>query len=325
MRESFSKGMMSEALFEDIFKKALSYANGDRLYLSFQGGEPLLRGKAFFEFVGKLVSPHPNVSAVIQTNGTLIDDEWIDIFKKHNFLIGISLDGAEENNRCRVTADGAPAFPDIMRGIGLLKRRGVPFNVLTVLSRSVVVNIDEIYDFYKAQDFKFLQFIPFLKPLDGQPYDPDSYPTEEEYAVFLKKLFARYLADIKDGKYISIRQFDNFVRLAHGKSAEQCGMNGFCSHQFVIEADGTVYPCDFYCLDEFELGNIAATDFSALAVCPAAKNFIRESLRVSAKCKACPYFKLCGGGCKRERRDVEKCGAYQALFKAYLSEMKKIY
>lgn len=325
MRESYSKGMMSEALLEDIIQKALAFTGGDRLYISFQGGEPLLRGKRFFKKVGELLTDHADAHLVIQTNGTLIDDEWCDIFKRYGYLIGLSLDGTEGGNRCRVRADGSPAYPDIMRGVTLLKKHGVPFNILTVLSRAVVLNIDEIYAFYKAQGFKFLQFIPCLKPLGGQPYDKESYPSEKEYAVFLKKLFSHYLADIKAGEYVSIRQFDNFVRLARGEVAEQCGMNGYCSHQFVIEADGTVYPCDFYCFDEYAMGNVADSDFESLSHHPIAVKFIRESLKVDAKCKKCAYYRLCAGGCKRERIDVAKCNAYKDFFSYALPDLRKIY
>lgn len=324
MRESYFKGMMSINMIDDIISKALAFKGGDRFYLSFQGGEPLLRGKDFFRHVGERLKGENNVHLVIQTNGTLIDEEWCEIFNTYRYLIGISIDGTREGNVCRIKADGSPAFDDIMRGVSLLKANDVPFNILTVLSRAVVNNISEVYNFYRSQGFRFLQFIPCLKPLDGQPYDKDSYPNEKEYTVFLKKLFSFYLADILNGRYTSIRQFDNFVRLARGEVAEQCGMNGYCSHQFVIEGDGTVYPCDFYCLDEYALGNIADSDFEALSHHPIAEKFIKESLRIDSKCKSCNYFKLCKGGCKRERIDIEKCNAYREFFSYALPHLRSI-
>ena len=325
MRESYFKGMMSYELLDDIISKALAFTGEDRLYLSFQGGEPLVRGKEFFEHVGRALQGKKNAHLVIQTNGTLIDDEWCDIFKKYGFLIGLSLDGTREGNACRIKADGSPAFDDIMRGVGLLKSRGIPFNILTVLTKNVVNGIADVYAFYRAQGFKFLQFIPCLKPLDGQPYDEASYPSELEYEIFLKKLFSCYLADIKAGRYTSIRQFDNFVRLAHGEVAEQCGMNGYCSHQFVIEADGTVYPCDFYCLDEYAMGNIADSDFEKLSRHPIAVEFIKESLKSDAECKKCEYRRMCSGGCKRERIDVAKCKAYKRFFDYAMPDLINLY
>lgn len=325
MRESYFKGMMSVEMIDDILKKALSFTKGDRFYLSFQGGEPLLRGKDFFRHVGEALKDVPDAHLVIQTNGTLIDEEWCEIFNTYRYLIGISLDGTEADNRCRIQKDGSPAYPLIMRGMEHLKKFDVPFNVLTVLSKNVVNDIAKVYSFYKSLGVRFMQFIPCLKPLDGQPYDAASYPSEKEYAVFLKKLFSFYLADIVKGEYVSIRQFDNFVRLARGEVAEQCGMNGYCSHQFVIEGDGTVYPCDFYCLDEYALGNIKDGDFEELSHSPIAEKFILESLKVDAKCKKCNYFKLCKGGCKRERIDVAKCNAYKEFFAYALPHLKNIY
>lgn len=135
-----------------------------------------------------------------------------------------------------------------------------------------------------------------LKPLrldeNGKPISACEYstpfPSEEEnyvmsgedYAYFLKKCFSLYLKDFVDGKYTSIRQFDNFVRLAHHEIPEQCGMDGHCCHQFVIEGDGEVYPCDFYCIDCYDMGNINDTDFFALSKHPIATQFIKESMQI---------------------------------------------
>ena len=324
MRESAFHGMMEEKMIDDIITKALAFVGKDRFYLSFQGGEPLLRGKEFFIKVGKRLKNRPNTFLAIQTNGTLIDDEWCQIFKKYNYLIGVSLDGTREYNKCRIKPNGESAFDDVMIGIMHLKNNDVPFNVLTVLSKNVVLNVDEIYKFYRNENFRFLQFIPCLKPLNGGDYNQEDYPTEKEYATFLKKLFGYYLVDIIKGNYVSIRQFDNFVRLAKGLNAEQCGMNGVCSVQFVIEGDGTVYPCDFYCLDEYALGNVSDMDFYEMSKSPVSKKFIEESLIVEEKCKKCPYYRLCKGGCKREKIDVEKCNAYKEFFAYALPHLRKI-
>lgn len=324
MRESAFRGMMSYELIDDIIDKALTYVGDDRLYMSFQGGEPLLRGKEFFIRVGEKLSNRPNTHLVIQTNGTLIDSEWCTIFKKYKYLIGVSLDGDRENNSCRVDTKGELSFDDVMIGIMNLKTHNVPFNVLTVLSKNVVLNIEKIYDFYKTEGYRFLQFIPCLKPLNGEAYDANSYPTEDEYCRFLIRLFNRYLRDIIKGEYVSIRQFDNFVRLAQGNNAEQCGMNGVCSQQFVIEGDGSVYPCDFYCLDEYCLGNIKDENFLSLSKKQIAKDFINESLVIQEKCKNCDFYKLCKGGCKRESIDVEKCSAYKKFFAYALPHLRRI-
>ena len=160
-----------------------------------------------------------------------------------------------------------------------------------------------------------MQTTPDYSPLyaDGKQYTLSA----EGYAHFLIEGFARYYADYRSGNYISVRQFDNFIRLARFEPAEQCGMNGYCTRQFVIEGDGEVYPCDFYCLDEYSLGNIYANGFEEMGRSPKALAFIKESLTLPEKCKHCDYFALCRNGCKRERYDIDKCNAYLRFFYTY--------
>ncbi len=324
MRACPVRGKMSLDMLDVVLDKAFDFAD-EGLYVSFQGGEPLLAGKEFFLHANDRLAGRKNTVLAVQTNGTLIDDEWAKIFKDGGWLAGVSLDGNARLNSYRMTADGKPAFEDTLRGIDCLQRAGTDFNILSVITRPTVKNIREIYAFFKERGFKYLQFIPCLKPLAGEEGALSEYPDEKEYAVFLKTLFSLYLADIKSGEYTSVRMLDNFVRLAHGKSAEQCGMNGCCSPQFVIEADGATYPCDFYCLDEYELGNISNDDFKSLANSDKAKAFVAESLKKPSKCKNCKYNFMCAGGCKRERIDIKKCAAYKEFFDFALEDMKNIY
>ena len=115
---------------------------------------------------------------------------------------------------------------------------------------------------------------------------------------------------------MSIRQFDNYRLLMQGRPAEQCGMNGFCSEQFVVEADGSTYPCDFYCINECYLGNINEVSFSKMRESEIFKSFVKSSYAVDEKCKECHYFTLCrGGGCKRNRASADYCEAYKMFFK----------
>ena len=132
------------------------------------------------------------------------------------------------------------------------------------------------------------------------------------------------MKDMIDGRYTSIRQFDNFVQLASFRRAEQCGMNGGCSQQFVVEGDGAVYPCDFYCLDEYLAGNINRMSFRELAESPAAVRFLEEGSALPEKCGSCKYLRMCNGGCKRERIDVDRCEAYAGFFDYALPHMKRM-
>ena len=346
-REMPSHGMMTLDTLEDILKKAFEFADGSMVMISFQGGEPLLAGKDFFRgFAAMLPRLNTKRSAVhvgVQTNGTLIDEEWCDIFLKNRYLVGLSLDGDAVTNILRIDAKGEDTFDRVSSAAKMLQAKKVDFNILTVITKPVVDNISRVYSFFRKNKFKHLQFIPCLKPLGMPKADtPESFYENgdeaenmmnaedfhinaDDYEIFLKKAFSLYTRDYIDGRYTSIRLFDNFVRLAHSQRAEQCGMNGHCTHQYVIEADGEVYPCDFYCTDEYSLGNILDTDFAKLERSPKAIKFIEESLGIEEKCKECNYYRLCKNGCKRERIDLDKCTAYKNFFPYALPHLKRMH
>ena len=346
-REMPSHGMMTLNTLEDIMKKAFEFADGSMVMISFQGGEPLLAGKDFFRgFAAMLPRLNTKRSAVhvgVQTNGTLIDEEWCDIFLKNRYLVGLSLDGDAVTNVLRIDAKGEDTFDRVYSAAKMLQAKKVDFNILTVITKPVVDNISRVYSFFRKNKFKHLQFIPCLKPLGMPKADtPESFYENgdeaenmmnaedfhinaDDYEIFLKKAFSLYTRDYIDGRYTSIRLFDNFVRLAHSQRAEQCGMNGHCTHQYVIEADGEVYPCDFYCTDEYSLGNILDTDFAKLERSPKAIKFIEESLGIEEKCKECNYYRLCKNGCKRERIDLDKCTAYKNFFPYALPHLKRMH
>ena len=222
-REMPSRGIMSQDTLRNVLKKAFDFAGDDKVMLSFQGGEPLLAGKEFFKDVHAIIR-ELNVRKCpvyigIQTNGTLIDDEWCGIFKRGGYLVGLSLDGDEIADSLRIDANGEPTFQRVLAAAKLMQKHGVEFNVLTVLTKQVAQRIDRIYAFFKKQGFRHLQFIPMLKPLrldqNGKPISACEYSTPfpsedenyvmsgEDYAYFLKKCFSLYL------RTASIRPFAN--------------------------------------------------------------------------------------------------------------------
>lgn len=339
-----SYGYMSTDTLEEVLRKAFDYIDGGKLMLAFQGGEPLLAGKDFFIFlkeqIANLNTKNSEVFIGIQTNGTLIDDEWCEIFKQSNYLVGLSLDGDEMANSLRIDHNLEPTFQTVIKSAKLMQQHAVDFNILCVLTKQVAARITEIYKFYQQNNFKFLQFIPMLKPFNldengyilKTPTFKQPFPSKEDnyslsgkdYELFLKKCFNLYLNDFINSRYTSIRTFDNFAKLAQGLSAEQCGMNGHCAHQFVIEASGEIYPCDFYCLDQYLLGNIQSTNFDELIIHPIALKFIKESIDLSQKCKKCNYYALCRNGCKRERIDIDKCDALKSFFQYALPHLQRM-
>lgn len=325
-REIFSYGIMSDSTARNVIEKALRFADGENLYFTFQGGEPTLRGVDFFKkfvtTVQMLNNRNSQVFYALQTNGTLIDEKWAEFFKANDFLIGLSLDGDYLDNSFRIDGDGINSFPLVKGAIEVLLRYKIEFNILTVATAKTGKNIEKIYDWFKGQGFRYLQFVPCLRPF-GDNSESELYMNVEQYGDYLVRLFNLYMNDYLKGEYISVRQFDNIIRMYLGGKPEQCGVLGQCSPQFVVEGDGSVFPCDFYCVDEWLLGNINQLGFDTMAQSDLAFKFIRESLDIKSECKSCHYFGLCrGGGCKRNRADMDYCEAYKKFFDTCLPQFK---
>lgn len=321
-REQSQYALMTRETAAALIKKSLSFADGAPVSFTFQGGEPTLAGIDYYRnFVADLNELNTHNSPVylsIQTNGMLINAEWAQFFANNNFLTGLSLDGDFEANKFRKDEKGRNSFYRILKAAEILKKHGAQFNVVSVLTGYSSRKGAEIYKFFKSEGFKNLQFIPCLKPF-GFEGDSELFMTPSEYADFLTDVFPLYADDYKKGRYISVRQFDNWVRLWLGGAAEQCGMNGFCSRQFVCESNGNMYPCDFYCTDEYLLGNINELAFEDIAFCDTAKKFVNGSAEMPDRCADCEYLKLCrAGGCKRTRQSADYCEAYKKFFKECL-------
>lgn len=315
-REVFDKGMLSLETSEKMISSAFECSK-DFVGFVFQGGEPLIRGIDFYrEFVSlvkKYNTSTAEVSFALQTNGTLLNDEWCEFFRENNFLVGVSLDGNEEQNKYRVYPNGSASFSDIMGGIELLKKHNVQFNVLSVLTKNLANTFRDSYKFFKSMGLSYLQYIPCLRDFDS---DDDVYVmNNEDYLNYLNSAFRMYYNARLRGTPFSIRQFDNYVLLAHGSCPEQCGMKGGCSEQFVVEGDGSVYPCDFYCNDEQCLGNINDTSFAEMRKSKKALDFISSSFEKKDECSECKYYYLCrGGGCKRNNASFNYCETYKKFF-----------
>lgn len=330
-RSEYSKGMMSDETARRVADSALDFAKGTDVYFTFQGGEPLLLGVDFYsrfvDYVREKNVKNSNIHYCIQTNGTLINDEYADFFKKNGFLVGVSLDGDREINKYRVYADGKETFDDVLKGIEILKSHSVTFNILSVLTKNTANEFRKAYRFFKENDLRYLQFIPCLKPFEkvSDNYDESLYMTAEDYGEFLNRGFNIYFNTYMRGDFMFIRSFENYILLSKGRNAEQCGMNGCCSSQFVVEGDGSVYPCDFYCTDSWYLGNINDKSFDDLYHSDKAAEFIKNSFILDEKCKVCDYFSICrAGGCKRNRQSADYCQSYKSFFENSLDKINMI-
>lgn len=306
VRSTPSYGIMTDECAKKLIDRAYEFTNNGNVSFAFQGGEPTVAGIDFFEsFIAYANEKKPQrvrLSFSIQTNGILLDERWCELFAKNNFLVGLSLDGPEEiNDFCRKDKAGEGSYKRIMNAARLLKRHNVEFNILTVLTKQAARHPRQLWNFYERNSFDYIQIIPGLAPLEDINSTHPFTLTPKDYAEFLKSFFLIWSEELAKGNYISMRLFDNLVRMAMGERPEMCGMLGACSAQFVAEANGDIFPCDFYALDEYKLGNIFENSFRELAEGEKVKEFLFKGFQKPSMCGKCKFFGICRGGCRRYR------------------------
>lgn len=300
------RGVMPEAVSRALIEKAALAGEGTVSFL-FQGGEPTLAGldffRAFAAHVGETFPRSLKARYAIQTNGTLLDQDWCRFFRENRFLVGLSLDGTQAcHDRFRRDRAGNGTYDRALGAARLLERAGVEYNVLTVVTGRLARDPGGVFASLCQQGFRFQQYIPCLEPL-GRTWDQAGCSlSPEEYGAFLKALFDLWYQELERGRYWSIRLFDNLVWMLAGGPPELCSMAGRCSRQYMVEADGDVYPCDFYGLDTFRLGNILQNAWAELDEARDRLGFIQSSFPVPEECRRCRWYPLCRNGCRRERR-----------------------
>lgn len=335
-REIPSYGIMKEDTLEILVKKGLEYAD-HYCGFAFQGGEPTLAGLEFFQkFVAlqkKYNTKKLKVQNSIQTNGMLIDEEWAKFLHDNNFLVGLSLDGTKEvHNLNRVGLNKDGTFNRVMRTVELFDKFKVEYNILYVVTSQSARYANKIYNFFKKKGFKYLQFINCLDPLNVEPGKEPYSLRPDDLERFLKITFDRWYEDFIKGDYVSIRYFDNLVFMLLGNRPEACSMTGVCSANCVVESDGGVYPCDFYVLDKWKLGNIKDGEIAEMISSETAKRFIKPSLYMPEECQKCEWVSLCRGGCRRERENFKEgnleknyyCSAYKGFFSYAYDRLVKV-
>ena len=299
----------------------------------FQGGEPTLAGLSFFEdftaYVEERKRPDQEAVYTIQTNGNRLDERWFEFLKEKNFLVGLSLDGVrkthDENRKDRA---GEGTFSRVFACAERMRELGIPFHVLCVLNAQTAPRIGAIYRFFMRKGFDHQQYIPCLDPLGTVRGEASFSLTPAMYGEALGTLFDLWCQDRMAGRPVYIRQFENYVAMLRGGQPEACSMYGRCSMQNVVESDGTVYPCDFYALDAWQMGNLKDpdTDFVKLQKIAAEEAgskrhpFFKEADRRDDRCRACRWYPLCRGGCRRDCFPEEGkmrnyyCETYQKFF-----------
>lgn len=256
-REAPRARRMSDDVLESLVREALEYADG-HVSFAWQGGEPMLAGLGFFRravaLQRRLNAAGIRVENAIQTNGLLVDDEWAGFFADEGFLVGLSIDGPREiHDAGRVDHGGEGTFGRVASSARTLVAHGVDVNVLSVVTAQAAGHPDEVYGFLRSEGFSYLQFIPCMSEAPGHA---DACAVEPEaYGHFLARVFDLWYAGYVAGADVDVRQFSNWAQMAAGLPSEECGMCGHCTTYFAVEADGSVYPCDFYMTDEWRLGS----------------------------------------------------------------------
>jgi uncharacterized protein len=332
----YSNRRMSLDTVSQIIKKALDYA--DYVEFIWHGGEPLLMGIQFYEKVVELQKRYRREGQIIinslQTNGTLISQEWVDFFKANDFKVGVSLDGPPEvHNANRVFRNGQGSFEQVMRGIRLLKENGVEFGVLAVITKETVrLGAKRFLDFFIENgifNIGILRQRPAL--IIGRT---DALP-REEFDKFAIELFDYWYS--LDDPRIRIREFDAILSRILSARSRVCIFNGDCAGKYLgITPDGDVYHCDKFMFDErYKLGNVREQTFEEM-LNPKNPKLIRIRLEFEGTKKSisCKYSKICNYGCPEDRYVFSKvyneegtcgwCNVIDHIYKRVMKDLGKI-
>ncbi|MBR5302670.1 MAG: SPASM domain-containing protein [Clostridia bacterium] len=319
---------MTNELLDVMVRRIIRSADSSVHFL-FQGGEPTLIGLPFFEQLIRLERKYNTrglkITNAVQTNGYRLTDEMIAFFAREQFLVGVSLDGTNEtHDLLRPDAGGLPTSAAVRQSIDRLRAAGVSVNVLCVVNAEVARQPSAVFS--ALAPYEYLQFIPCLDGLDGEKRDYSL--SSEAYLAFLKSTFDCYHQAYIQGHPVSVRNFDNWIAMLMGMPPENCAMVGRCGPSLVIESDGSVYPCDFFALDHWKLGNIAEDSLKRMLTCDREKAFLEESLPVPSVCQSCKWYSLCRNGCKRERNAETGlnrwCSVHSAFFEYAYPRMQEM-
>ena len=335
-RVTASYGMMSLETLEAVLGQVLSAAEGFCSIL-FQGGEPTLAGLPFFEeaitMTRRLNRNGCRVSFSLQTNGLLIDGDWCRFLTENHFLVGISLDGTKDiHDANRTDAAGNGTYSRVMHALQLLKHHGVDTNILTVVTAHTARNYQKIYGFFARNGFTYQQYIPCLDPLGEERGQHPWSLSPADIERYLKTAFDCWYRDAMAGHKKYHGYFDNLLLMLNGQLPGTCGMLGRCARQYVVEADGGVYPCDFYALDRYRLGNLRTDTIARIDRRREELGFIQDSAAEAEECRVCRWRSLCRGGCRRDRdyfeRGLQKnyyCAAYQGFLTYAYPRLTEVY
>ena len=315
---------MSDEVLEAYIRKTAEYQTVPELLYAWQGGEPTMVGLDFFRkaiALEKQYAGGKRLTNTLQTNGTLLDDEWCAFLAENRFLVGLSLDGPEEiHNLHRIDRGGEPTFDRVMRGMELMKKHGVEFNILACVTRESAKHPLEVYRFFKEQGVQFIQFIPIIERMPdeessriglrlGMPASLDESDSEavmewtvdpEGYGDFLIGVFDEWIRNDVGSVFVMNFEWALSSWMGHVQHAcffmERCGMAG------IIEHNGDVYSCDHFVYPEYRLGNILNDDFGEMFASEKQRKFgaVKEE-SLPRYCRECDVLFACRGECPKHR------------------------
>lgn len=313
---------MSEQTLEEYIRQYIQFQPGRDVPFAWQGGEPTLLGLEYFRQVVELQKRHAvqgkRIHNALQTNGTLLNDEWCKFLAEEKFLVGLSIDGPKElHDRYRVTRGGKPTFEQVWRGMNLLKQHHVAFNTLTVVHRELAHHPLEVYEFLHEHGSPFIQFIPLverdaaarLKP-QSQPgrltvlqYEPTVEPWTVEpiqFGRFLCEIFDRWVRH--DVGRTAVQTFDVQIGIWSGQGSTLCVFSETCGRAMAIEHSGDLYSCDHFVSPDYHLGNIHESSLTEMVESPKQRKFgIDKRSTLPKYCQRCEVRFACNGECPKNR------------------------
>lgn len=305
-RAALYPGTAAHRMSDEVLRRVISsYLATEQPQYAFgwQGGEPALMGAAFFRRAAELQQRYGRPGAVVanglQTNATLLDDELCAVLAQYRFLAGVSLDGPQEiHDLHRKASGGQGSHAMVLRGMEVLRRHGVEFNVLTLVTAANEARAAEVYHYLRELGVFYHQYIPCVESDAAGAPAPFSV-SPQGWGGFLCGLFEAWYP--RDVGRVSVRLFDAVVnRLAFGRY-DLCHMGGDCRRYFVVEHNGDVYPCDFFVRPELRLGNIMERDWDFFLASPIHAAFSGVKTAWPADCQACEYLSLCSADCPKHR------------------------
>ena len=319
---------MSDSTLEKYIESYIQVQPVPEVLFTWHGGETLLRDISFYKKALTLQKKYGrgrNIDNALQTNGTLLTDEWCKFFKDNNFLIGISIDGPEHcHDIYRKNKAGKATFSQVMRGIELLQKHEVEFNTLSVINDYNVDYPLEIYNFFKEIGSKYMQFSPIVEKItqtrpDGlHLFPPDGLGSDESviapWTVDAKK-FGQFYITIFDewikkdvGKYY-IQLFDSALAGTIGEQPGVCIFGETCGHATAMEFNGDVYACDHYVFPEYKIGNVNTHTIYEMTFSEKQLRFGTDKRdTLPTQCRQCEFLKLCHGECPKNRIIKTKTG-----------------